>query len=74
VSVRGGYLFSKVASVMGNPGLMIAGGAVLLVAGVVVVPVFISYKVYKRHSARKAVRQRRERTRALAQHRHQPTQ
>ena len=74
VSVRGGYLFSKVASVMGNPGLMIAGGAVLLVAGVVVVPVFISYKVYKHHSARKAVRQRRERTRALAQHRHQPTQ
>jgi len=73
VSVRGGYLFSKVASVMGNPGLMIAGGAVLLVAGVVVVPVFVSYKVYKHHSARKAVRQRRERTRALAQRRHQPT-
>ncbi|XP_065897822.1 E3 ubiquitin-protein ligase RNF217-like [Dysidea avara] len=74
VSVRGGYLFSKVATVMGNPGLMIAGGAVLLVAGVVVVPAFVSYKVYKHHSARKAVRQRRERTRELAQRRRQQTQ
>ena len=74
VSVRGGYLFSKVVTVMGNPGLMIAGGAVLLVAGVVVVPAFVSYKVYKHHSARKAVRQRRERTRELAQRRRQQTQ
>lgn len=66
VSVRGGYLFAKMATVMGNPGLMVAGAGVLIVAGVVVIPIYGGYKLYRYHKAKKAVRQRRERTRQAA--------
>ena len=70
VSVRGSYLFAKVATVMGNPGLMVAGAGVLIVAGVVVIPIYGGYKLYRHHKAKKAVRQRRERTRQAALRRH----
>ena len=70
VSVRGGYLFTKVASVLGNPGLMLAGAGILIVAGVVVIPVYGGYKLYRHHSAKKAIRRQRERTRQAALRRH----
>ena len=70
VSVRGGYLFAKVTTVMGNPGLMVAGAGVLIVAGVVVIPIYGGYKLYKRYSAKKAIRTQRERARQTALLRH----
>ena len=66
VSVRGGYLFAKVTTVMGNPGLILAGAGVLIVAGVVVIPIYGGYKLYKHYSAKKAIRRQRERTRQAA--------
>ena len=70
VSVRGGYLFAKVATVMGNPGLMVAGAGVLIVAGMVVIPVYAGYKLYRHQKAKKAIRRQRERTRQVALLRH----
>lgn len=70
VSVRGGYLFAKVVTVMGNPGLMLAGAGVLIVAGVVVIPIYGGYKLYRYHSAKKSIRRQRERTRQTALLRH----
>ena len=70
VSVRGGYLFAKVTTVMGNPGLMLAGAGVLIVAGVVVIPIYGGYKLYRHYSAKKAIRRQRERTRQAALRRH----
>ena len=63
VSVCGGYLFAKVTTVMGNPGLMLAGAGILIVVGVVVIPIYGGYKLYRRYSAKKAIRRQRERTR-----------
>ena len=54
VSARGGYLFAKVVTVMGNPGLMLAGVGVLIVAGVVVIPIYGGYKLYRYHTAKKS--------------------
>ena len=70
ISVRGGYLFTKLATVMGNPGLMVAGVGVLIVAGVVVVPIYGGYKLYRHYSAKRAIRQEREMTRQAALRRH----
>ena len=70
VSVRGGYLFAKVTTVMGNPGLMLAGAGVLIVAGVVVIPIYGGYKLYRHYSAKKTIRRQRERTRQAALRRH----
>ena len=66
VSVRGSYLFAKMVTVMGNPGLMVAGAGVLIVAGVIVIPVYGGYKLYQHYSAKRAIRQEREMTRQAA--------
>ena len=58
VLVRGGYLFSKVSSVLGYPGLLIASGAILLLAGVIIVPVvYVAYKMFMRSITKKVVSQ-----------------
>ena len=69
VSVRGSYLFAKMATVMGNPGLMVAGVGVLIVGGVIVIPIYGGYKLYRHYSAKRAIRQEREMTRQAALHR-----
>ena len=70
VSVCGGYLFAKVTTVMGNPGLMLAGAGILIVVGVVVIPIYGGYKLYRRYSAKKAIRRQRESTQQTALLRH----
>ena len=70
VSARGGYLFAKMATVMGNPGLMVAGAGVLIAGGVIVIPIYGGYKLYRHYSAKRAIRREREMTRQAALHRH----
>ena len=46
---RGGYLAAKIASLTGYPFLFAGGAALLLTAGVVVVPIYLGYRVYRYH-------------------------
>ena len=48
-AVRGSYLAAKLACLTGYPFLFAGGVAVLLAAGIVVVPIYVGYRVYRYH-------------------------
>ena len=56
---RGGYLAAKIASLTGYPFLFAGGAALLLTAGVVVVPIYLGYRVYRYHKNTSKYRGRR---------------
>lgn len=59
-AVRGGYFGAKMAMLTGYPVLFVAGAAVVVTVGAVVLPVYGGYRLYKFHkNARKRRRRRR---------------
>ena len=46
-AIRGGYFGAKLAALTGYPFLLVGGVAVIVVAGAVVLPVYVGYKLYK---------------------------
>ena len=56
LAVRGGYLAAKAAALTGYPFLLVGGAALLLVGSVVIVPIYIGYRV---HTYRKNTRRYR---------------
>lgn len=57
-TIRGGYLGAKVASMAGYPVLFVGGAAVLVAAGIFILPIYGGYRLYK---FKKNTRRRRQR-------------
>ena len=47
VAMRGGYFAAKMAALTGYPFLLVGGAALLLVGSVVIIPIYIGYRVHK---------------------------